>query len=274
MTAIGHVGPMIAVRKTQMAQISGEMPKLARFGQNEIIVAAFRGKLPACEVPFFLDSFNQQNNTSLKPINAVAANRIATQETDSWNEFVRSVLEIRSTTVLLPHPFATDMLVAYERPGRKLRGEIVLDCGDSGRMVFVTGKYKGAENIGIAVKNPSIARNEMFLDGRDCVIDARDDRIILIDDLPLRSGHYLLDSKLGIPRGEEGYFEGCSSFQREDGAFVGSALRVASIGFYGAWKETVIAKHAPGEKIIIAAEAPEEDVAKLKAELSEERRAA
>ena len=137
--------------------------------------------------------------------------------------FADKMLKTKWPQMIQYFPFATDALIAHEKPGVSLGRQIVSE--QKPRYVLPTKRYEGATNAALVVIG--LSSSDFMKDGKDIVLDIESKRMILIRDFPATGGRYRKHPETTIPHADavEQAHDVHSRLSRMNAAYVGAIVR-------------------------------------------------
>jgi len=188
-----------------------------------------------------LDALNAEHGTALRLIDP---------------RFAEEMLKIKWPQMLRAFPFATNAVMAHEKPGTPLGAEVIFSHHGKPKYVLPTGKYKGEKDVALVVLGISSA--DLKRDTGDIVFDVDTDRIIAVHNFPAATGYYQKHAETTLPHGEgaEERLLDDIHLSRTDQAYVGSIVRDAD-----AW--TLRTSFAPWDRFGMVITGSQEDFDKV-----------
>lgn len=203
------------------------------------------------KVHLMVDRLNEKFGTKVKLIGPQEADRVLNDGTDNWR------------TMIGPSPFVVDAGIAFEKGGRKLGNEIVFAYESDPRVIVPTGKYKGANDVALVILG--LNAGDFKEDGNDVRMDVPDSRIVVIENIPRKSGWHMPHPETTVPQGKQVEASaGARYFARHDDAYAGLLVRFA-VGYGYDCGQGVDAGHRSSLRFGVALEIPKGDAAKFSA---------
>ncbi len=186
--------------------------------KGKILVGTFRkrGTTRLIEAPSAIRSFNEENGTRIAMLSHETADRIL--RTFMW----------KGISDAFPSP--VDTAIAYERPGRRIRDEIVLSHREvlasekEPRVILATtGQAKGLKNVAIMV--PSITADDIRKKRNSYIIEVPEERLIIVPDFPKTNGWFEISSDTMLGLSMESSESRDRYLWRREGRYVGLVVR-------------------------------------------------
>lgn len=243
-------------------QIHGKNLIPVRYGCNSSIILALRGDgtTRLFEAHPLVDRFNEEHRTQLRVVPHSVSDIIVNFA--SW----RSRIDLPA--------FATDTMIAYEKPGTPLGKEIVFSVDGELKVVFATGKFEGEKDIALVALR--VFSRDFKKDGNSLVLDVGEPRLIAVPNFPSSSGTYALHPKTGIPYGAnispssfswQDHVYTTRYFQRSPGSYVGLLTRCSAPFGQGAIAAGILSS----DKLGVVVEVHTADVTKIRSLLPDPR---
>lgn len=233
------------------AQIYGSRILNVRVGDRfkNLVVLRGYGSTPFSLAHPLVETFNKKHGTNLTVVSYEAA------------DAALAGCKTKDFPLFPIHP--VNALIAYEKPGTKLKKEIKMKSaeGEPG-VVLATRDYEGEKNIALVVLG--ITPVDVATDGRNILFAIPNSRVMVVPDFPSSNGWYMPHAETGVPHGKrvKESPEARYLYRFRTSSYVGLLGRSGNyLNRYDVY--ACYDYRSPGQFGVVA-EVPEEDVAKIK----------